>query len=111
MIILLIVLFVRIHIDRNAALRPLSVLLYLCFHQAHTFLYLQLEHLHFIAMRDLFRETVFGRSIHFISGGAAFSPSDKAALTEEDVTDQEKGQDSELVDWVEDDPEVLLYSS
>lgn len=29
---------------------------------------------HFIAMRDLFREAVFGRSIHFISGGAAFSP-------------------------------------
>ena len=70
-----------------------------------------MEHLHFIAMRDLFRETVFGRSIHFISGGAAFSPSDKAALAEEDATDQEKGQDSELVDWVEDDPEVLLYSS
>ena len=61
-------------------------------------------------MRDLFRETVFGRAVHFISGGKLFRSSDEAAPVEGDVADDEKGVDSNLVDWTENDSEVSSYT-
>ena len=82
-------------------------------------------------MRDLFRETVFGRFVHFASGGSLFAHAEQrdpsllqkyrvnkssassdtsvnAALGDREgvKTDPEKGSDVLLVDWVENDPEV-----
>ena len=85
-------------------------------------------------MRDLIRETVFGRIVHLVSGGKLFaseeqrdpsrlqryivtksgSSSGTSVLPATDVlegekVDQEKGTDYELIDWIENDPEVWKY--
>ena len=87
-------------------------------------------------MRDLIRETVFGRIVHSVSGGKLFLTeeqidpslaekyklvktvgSSSSSLSEDgeapnelpmdlEKTDPEKGQDFQLVDWTENDQQV-----
>ena len=78
-------------------------------------------------MQDLVRETIFGRLVHLVSGGKLFAPAEQRdpsrlqryiltksgsssgtsvnALDGENI-DREKGSDYELIDWIENDPEV-----
>lgn len=81
-------------------------------------------------MHQLFRETVFGRLVHLASGGKFF-PSEEQSdpsrlqrymksnsasssgtsikstdVPEGEKVNPEKGLDFELIDWIENDPEV-----
>jgi hypothetical protein len=85
-------------------------------------------------MHDLIRETVFGRIVHLASRGKLFPPEEqrdpsrlrryiittsastsgtsvKAATDslEGEKVDSEKGSDFQIVDWIENDPEVLVH--
>ena len=73
-------------------------------------------------MKDLFRETVFGRLVHLASGGRFFkrdeeldpstvlryslnqSESSSRSNLRDTQTDKEKGEDKNLVEWSENDP-------
>lgn len=73
-------------------------------------------------MKDLFRETVFGRLVHLASGGRFFrrdeeldpstilqyglnhSESSSRSNLKDSQTDKEKGKDRSLVEWSENDP-------
>lgn len=73
-------------------------------------------------MKDLFRETVFGRLVHFASGGSFFSRDEELdpssilrysfdnseSSSRSDIkatqTETEKGKDKSLVEWAENDP-------
>lgn len=80
-------------------------------------------------MQDLIRETVFGRLVHLASGGKLFPPAEQrdpsrlqryivtksaseseasitAATDDNEKVNPEKGKDFELIDWIENDPEV-----
>ena len=82
-------------------------------------------------MSEFFRETIFGRLVHYASGRRAFSAADQRDLSkaqkyttassvstpktfengdtnspEVQMTDLENGQNFRLVDWEENDPEV-----
>ena len=73
-------------------------------------------------MKDLFRETVFGRLVHLASGGRFFrrdeeldpstilqyslnqSESSSRSNLRDSQTDKEKGKDESMVEWSENDP-------
>lgn len=85
-------------------------------------------------MQDLLRETIFGRIVHLVSGGKLFPPAEqrdpsrlqryivtKSGSTSEssvsassnvplvEKRNPEKGNDYELVDWLENDSEVQCH--